>query len=113
MMHQNQTTEKNFAFSAETNHTYPEILTDKAIDFLLNCIKIQQQDNFIIRQEKQQALFDAGALPCFPIETTNIREKQLACSSPKRLDRRVEITGPVDRKIINALNFGVKHSWLT
>jgi malate synthase len=34
MMHQNQTTEKNFAFSAETNHTYPEILTDKAIDFL-------------------------------------------------------------------------------
>jgi malate synthase len=34
MMHQNQTTEQNFEFSAETNHTYPEILTDKAIDFL-------------------------------------------------------------------------------
>jgi hypothetical protein len=49
--------------------------------FLLNCIKIQQQRLFVIRRKKkQQALFDAGALPCFPIETTNIRE-QLACIS--------------------------------
>jgi hypothetical protein len=49
--------------------------------FLLNCIKNSTTKDFIIRRKKkQQALFDAGALPCFPIETTNIRE-QLACSS--------------------------------
>jgi hypothetical protein len=50
-------------------------LTDKAIDFLTELHqKFNNKRLFIIRRKKkQQALFDAGALPCFPIKTTNIQ----------------------------------------
>jgi len=58
------------------------------------------------RAEVQQRL-DAGDLPDFPQETREIRESdwQIAPIPGDLHDRRVEITGPVDRKmIINALN---------
>ena len=58
---------------------------------------------------KVQAEIDGGALPDFPTETADIRAKEWTVAPiPKDLeDRRVEITGPVDRKmIINALNSG-------
>src|SRR6202034_1628463 len=57
----------------------------------------------------RQARLTAGELPDFLPETRNIRESQWRVGPiPKDLmDRRVEITGPVDRKmIINALNSG-------
>jgi malate synthase len=113
MMHQTQTTEQNFEFSAETKQTYPEILTDKAIDFLTELHQKFNNQRLLVLDErkKQQLLFDDGALPCFPIETKNIRESNWrAAAIPKDLlDRRVEITGPVDRKmVINALNSGAK-----
>ena len=57
----------------------------------------------------RQAEFDAGARPDFLVETAGIRGGDWSVSSvPRDLrDRRVEITGPVDRKmIINALNSG-------
>ena len=60
------------------------------------------------RQERQQEL-DAGRLPDFLPETKAIREREwtVAPVRPDLRDRRVEITGPVDRKmIINALNSG-------
>jgi malate synthase len=53
--------------------------------------------------------FDAGQLPDFLAETKAVREGEWACDPVPAdiLDRRVEITGPVDRKmIINALNSG-------
>jgi len=56
-----------------------------------------------------QQKIDEGVFPKFPEETAGIREENWVCSRlPKDLqDRRVEITGPVDRKmIINALNSG-------
>ncbi len=62
------------------------------------------------RVERQRA-FDAGELPDFPAETRAIREGDWKVASiPDDLrDRRVEITGPVDRKmIINALNSGAR-----
>ena len=113
MIHQNETTEKLLQLSTETNHHYPEILTDEAIDFLTD---LHQKFNskrlsLLEDRKKQQFLFDQGVLPTFPAETKKIRESNWkANKTPKDLlDRRVEITGPVDRKmVINALNSGAK-----
>lgn len=58
---------------------------------------------------RRQAEFDAGALPGFRDDTRRIRESDWHVAKlPKALlDRRVEITGPVDPKmVINALNSG-------
>ena len=60
-------------------------------------------------RRKRQAEFDAGALPDFRADTRAIREGDWRVADlPKALlDRRVEITGPVDPKmVINALNSG-------
>jgi len=60
---------------------------------------------------ERQARFDAGLRPDFLEETRHVRETQwsVAPLPADLLDRRVEITGPVDRKmIINALNSGAK-----
>jgi malate synthase len=113
MINQTETTEREFQFSTETNQHYPEILTDEAIDFLTDLHQNFNNKRLLLLEErkKQQVLFDAGALPCFPIETKSIRESNWrAAAIPKDLlDRRVEITGPVDRKmVINALNCGAK-----
>jgi malate synthase len=62
------------------------------------------------RQERQERL-DAGERPDFLTETREIRESDwtVAPGPDDLLDRRVEITGPVDRKmVINALNSGAR-----
>ncbi len=62
------------------------------------------------RRERQRELLE-GALPDFPAETRSIREAEwtVAPAPPDLQDRRVEITGPVDRKMmINALNSGAQ-----
>src|SRR5213075_1453963 len=59
----------------------------------------------------RQSRFDAGGLPDFLPATKKIRESEWSCASiPNDLqDRRVEITGPTDRKmVINALNPGAR-----
>ncbi|SVD46015.1 uncharacterized protein METZ01_LOCUS398869, partial [marine metagenome] len=64
-------------------------------------------ENRIVRQ----AEIDAGLMPDFLPETESIRQDDWKTAPIPRdlLDRRVEITGPVDRKmIINAMNSGVK-----
>src|SRR5690606_29377183 len=60
---------------------------------------------------ERQARIDGGALPAFRAETRDIREGDWTVAPiPDAIqDRRVEITGPVDRKmIINALNSGAR-----
>ncbi|HEX7255875.1 MAG TPA: malate synthase A [Gaiellaceae bacterium] len=62
------------------------------------------------RQGRQERL-DAGERPDFLVETREIRESEwsVAPAPPELQDRRVEITGPVDRKmVINALNSGAR-----
>jgi malate synthase len=62
------------------------------------------------RQERQKRL-DAGENPGFLAETRDIRESEwkVAPAPPDLVDRRCEITGPVDRKMmINALNSGAR-----
>lgn len=64
-------------------------------------------DALLAARQTLQARLDAGALPRFPAETADIRASdwKVAPIPADLLDRRVEITGPVDRKmIINALN---------
>jgi malate synthase len=113
MIHQNETTERLLQLSTETNHHYPEILTDEAIDFLTDLHQKFNNKRLALLEDrkKQQVLFDQGTLPSFPAETKSVRESNWqAGKTPKDLlDRRVEITGPVDRKmVINALNSGAK-----
>lgn len=90
---------------------FKEIFTDELIDFL---VKLHRNFNstrieLLEERKKTQLCFDAGDLPSFPSETIHIRNADWTCAKmPADLqDRRVEITGPVDRKmIINALNSG-------
>ena len=65
----------------------------------------------LARRAERQKRFDAGELPDFLSETRAIREGdwKVAPIPADLTDRRVEITGPVDRKmIVNALNSGAK-----
>ena len=97
----------------KTTEHYPEILTDEAMAFLSVLHENFNEKRLALLEErkKQQVLFNQGALPTFPTETKNIRESnwEAATTPDDLLDRRVEITGPVDRKmVINALNSGAK-----
>ncbi len=69
-------------------------------------------DELLERRKTVQARFDAGAKPDFLAETANVRADaswRVAPPPADLQDRRVEITGPVDRKmIINALNSGAQ-----
>ncbi|MEO7002619.1 MAG: malate synthase A, partial [Ktedonobacterales bacterium] len=92
---------------------YAEILTPDALAFVA---KLQRtfnatREDVLSRRAARQAEFDAGKLPDFLAETAQVRasEWQVAPLPADLQDRRVEITGPVDRKmIINALNSGAK-----
>ena len=94
-----------------TLFNYPEILTEDALMFLLELHQRfdKRRKELLSYREAQQALFDTGVTPNFPAETQSIRQSDWkAAPIPEDLlDRRVEITGPVDRKmVINALNSG-------
>jgi len=68
-------------------------------------------DRLLAAREQVQQQLDAGGLPDFPDQTREIREADWRVAPiPEDLtDRRVEITGPVERKmIINALNSGAR-----
>ena len=88
-----------------------EILTGPAIDFLEALARNfeDRRRELLGARVRRQQTFDQGALPDFLPETASIREAEWTVAPiPKDLlDRRVEITGPVDRKmVINALNSG-------
>ena len=92
---------------------YEQVLTEPALEFLTELHRRYQPQRrtLLAVREARQARFDAGELPDFLAETRQIRESdwQVAPIPAALADRRVEITGPVDRKmIINALNSGAK-----
>ncbi len=90
---------------------YQQILTPEALAFFVKlhrAFEARRQELLAIRA-KLQLQFDAGALPDFLAETKAIRDSEWTISPQPgdMLDRRVEITGPTDRKmVINALNCG-------
>ncbi len=70
-----------------------------------------QVEELLQRREQRQVELDGGAMPDFLPETQAIRdgEWKVAPIPADLLDRRVEITGPTDRKmVINALNSGAR-----
>ncbi|MGD8944781.1 MAG: malate synthase A, partial [Desulfobacterales bacterium] len=93
------------------NKAFSQILTPEAIAFvgaLAREFESQRKALLKARQKRQNEI-DGGKLPDFLPETQKIREGdwKVAPIPDDLKDRRVEITGPVDRKmIINALNSG-------
>jgi malate synthase len=89
------------------------VLTPAALEFVaaLHARFEQRRRDLLQRRELRQAELRGGKLPVFSPDTANVRtsEWSVAAAPHDLLDRRVEITGPVDRKmVINALNSGAK-----
>src|ERR1700690_8109 len=97
--------------TALQNNVETTVLTPEASAFLnrlSRSFEARRQELLARRRTRQQQI-DAGQLPDFLPETAQIRSQEwrVAPIPHDLLDRRVEITGPVDRKmIINALNPG-------
>ncbi|HEU5349303.1 MAG TPA: malate synthase A [Ktedonobacterales bacterium] len=92
---------------------YDEILTPEAMAFVarLNRTFNARRLALLEQRARRQELFDAGQMPDFLPETAEVRAADwtIAPIPPDLQDRRVEITGPVDRKmVINALNSGAR-----
>jgi malate synthase len=92
---------------------FREILTPEARRFLTTLARAcePRRQELLARRTERQRRLEAGALPDFLEETRPVRERDwtVATIPSDLLDRRVEITGPVDRKmIINALNSGAR-----
>lgn len=90
-----------------------EILTAEALAFVADLHRRfdARRRELLAAREVRQARFNAGELPDFLPETADVRagDWKIAPIPADLQDRRVEITGPVDRKmIINALNSGAK-----
>ncbi len=90
-----------------------EVLTPEALDFVADLHRRfdARRRELLAARDARQAKFNAGELPDFLAETAHVRaaDWSVAPVPADLLDRRVEITGPVDRKmIINALNCGAK-----
>ncbi|MEO6256871.1 MAG: malate synthase A [Sphingomicrobium sp.] len=89
------------------------ILSPDALDFIADLhVRFDSRRRALLAaRADRQALFDAGEMPDFIEETRDIREAEWSVSTIPRdlFDRRVEITGPTNAKmIINALNSGAK-----
>ncbi len=99
------------AISGPMTADFARILTPEALAFVA---KLHRQfdarrQELLARRAERQKQFDAGVLPDFLPETKKIRESdwKISPQPADMLDRRVEITGPTDRKmVINALNCG-------
>jgi len=90
-----------------------QVLTDEAVEFLAELVGkfTPRRNELLAARVRWQQNIDRGELPGFISETTSIREGDWQIRGiPQDLrDRRVEITGPVERKmVINALNANVK-----
>lgn len=106
-----QTSVSSLEFKAVITPGFSRILTPEALEFI---VRLHHKFNpvrkkLLARRTDIQLRLDQGQLPCFLDDTEEIREENwtVAPLPDDLLDRRVEITGPVDRKmIINALNSG-------
>jgi len=96
---------------------YVEILSPRALELLavLHDALADRRAELLAARRRRQALLSGGAMPDFLPETAHIRADaswRVAPPAPGLIDRRVEITGPTDRKMtVNALNSGA-NVWL-
>ncbi|KZF20834.1 malate synthase [Xylona heveae TC161] len=104
---------KDVNIQGKLNEKTKTILSKEATAFLalLHRTFNPTRKALLKRREARQAELDKGALPDFLPETKHIREDagwKGAPPAPGLVDRRVEITGPTDRKmVVNALNSNV------
>jgi malate synthase len=89
------------------------VLTPEALGFVAELHRQfdPRRRELLARRRERQAQIDAGAMPDFLPETAGIRSSEWSVApAPADLDdRRVEITGPSERKMmINALNSGAR-----
>ncbi len=113
MSGQAERTTLGLEITAEMKPEYKEILTPEAMQFLEKLLRefTDTRQMLLEKRKERQAEIDAGQMPEFLEKTEHIRRGSWTINSlpDDLLDRRVEITGPVDRKmIINALNSGAK-----
>ncbi len=99
--------------TAPVTPEFAEILTPEALNFVATLSRAfeARREELLSKRVQRQVEIDAGKLPDFLPETEHIRNSTWTIAPiPADLqDRRVEITGPVDRKmVINALNSGAK-----
>ena len=100
--------------TAEVTAEQAEILTPEALSLIAKLHRAfePRRRELLELRTQRAATLDAGAVPDFLPETAHIRDDpswQVAPAPADLQDRRAEITGPVDRKmIINALNSGAK-----
>lgn len=105
---------KGAVVSGEMRDGYDAILTPEALDLLTGLHRRfdPERKRLLAEREARQARLDSGEeILDFPAETKAIRDGEWRVPpAPADLaDRRVEITGPVDRKmVVNALNSGAK-----
>ncbi|MGV6801662.1 MAG: malate synthase A [bacterium] len=102
-----------FHFSGALQPDDDVILSDEALTFLAELVDSfsDERDDLLQARHQWQARIDAGALPEFREDTKEIRDGDWTVAElpAALLDRRTEITGPADRKmVINALNADVK-----
>jgi len=100
-----------FENAAQSKTAESEILTPEAKQFLRSMDRVfeSRRVDLLCERNKRQARYDAGKFPRFPGETHYIRQAEwtVAAIPHDLIDRRVEITGPAERKmVINALNSG-------
>jgi malate synthase len=110
-MHMSSPLPKDVSISGRITPEFAQILTPEALAFVAKLHRRfeSRRQELLARRAARQASFDAGAKPDFLVETKHIRDSewQIASQPKDLLDRRVEITGPTDRKmVINALNSG-------
>src|SRR5215207_359268 len=92
---------------------FAEILSRDALSFVRHLQRQfgQRRLELLEHRSARQAELDGGATLDFLPETREVREREWQVEPPPHdlVDRRVEITGPVDRKmVINALNSGAR-----
>src|SRR5437773_956930 len=102
---------RDIAVSGRVTAEFAQILSPEALDFVAKLHRQfdSRRQELLTRRAARQKEFDAGRLPDFLPETRQVREAawKIAAQPKDMLDRRVEITGPTDRKmVINALNCG-------
>lgn len=102
---------KQVKINAPVDNSWSEILTPQAMEFIADLSRMfeDRRQALLELRKRRQADLDGGILPHFQPSTAHIRNSDwtVAPIPADLMDRRVEITGPVERKMmINALNSG-------
>ena len=110
-MHMSGPLPQGVSVAGPISKEFAQILSPEALGFVAKLHRNfdSRRQQLLARRAQRQGQFDAGAKPDFHAETKKIRDSDwvVAPQPNDLLDRRVEITGPTDRKmVINALNSG-------